>query len=139
MKFEYLTRLGPHGWEYEPKIEVVFINPKNGKSVEVLCLIDSGAGATILNAEFAEVLGIDLTSGKPHPYMGISEKAPAYDHPVEMRLKQDTHTYRIICSFMPGLTTTGLLGQRGFFEHYKVTFELSKKRFEIVPIPLVKI
>jgi hypothetical protein len=29
---------------------------------------------------------------------------------------------------------TGLLGQRGFFEQLKITFELGQRSFEVVPV-----
>ena len=37
------------------------------------------------------------------------------------------------CAFAsPGGDVMALLGQRGFFEHYKVTFEKYKNEFEVI-------
>jgi hypothetical protein len=38
-----------------------------------------------------------------------------------------------MCSLMPDLSTPALLGQRGFFDHYKVTFERYSQRIELTP------
>ena len=139
LKFEYLPRVGPAGIEYDPTVDVVFTNPKNGASVEARCLIDSGASSIVLNGEFAEVLGIDLRTGKEHKFQGIKgDPAVGYDHLLNMRLKQDTNEFLVECSLVPELKTTGLLGQKGFFENYRVVFERAKKRIELTPLSPAK-
>jgi hypothetical protein len=135
LKYDYTPRMGPTGIEYDPFVDVVFTNPSNGLSVEIRCLIDSGAGGIILSAEFAELLGLDLKRGDEHLYQGIAhDPVSAYDHELMIRLKEDRHAFRVVCSLMPGLKASGLLGQRGFFDHYKVVFERAKKRIELTPL-----
>jgi hypothetical protein len=115
----------------------VLSNPKTGKSIEVRCLIDSGAGESIFNAALAEGLGLNVRSGAHHPFFGISgDPVMGYDHPVRFRLRNDTNEYPMTVSFLPGLNVTGLLGRGGFFEHYRVIFEQYHKRFELFPQPI---
>ena len=109
-------------------------NPKTGKSIEVRCLIDSGAAECIFNAALAEELGLDLRNGTQHPFLGITGHAiVGYDHAVTLRLLKDSHEYPVTVSFLPGLNVTGLLGRGGFFAHYRVNFEQYHKRFELMP------
>lgn len=111
-------------------------NPDTGESIEVRCLIDSGAGESIFNADLAQGLGLDVRSGTQHPFFGISgDPVMGYDHLVRFRLRKDANEYPITVSFVPGLNVTGLLGRGGFFEHYRVIFEQYHKRFELFPQP----
>lgn len=134
LKYKYTPRFGPVGVEYDPLVDVVYRNPKNGKSIEVRSLIDSGAAGIILHGQFAELLGINPELGKLHEFQGIAHTpVRAYDHELTIRLKEDRHEYRIMCSIMPDLSTSALLGQRGFFDNYKVTFERYNQRIELTP------
>lgn len=134
LKYQYIPRFGPAGVEYDPLVDIVYTNPRNGKNVEVRSLIDSGAAGIIIHGQFAELLGIDLESGKLHEFQGIAHTpVRAYDHQLKIRLKEDSHEYLVICSVMPDLSTSALLGQRGFFDNYKITFERSIKRIELTP------
>lgn len=136
LKYDYTPTIGWEGrFDRQPLVDVVFKNPNNGRTVEVRCLIDSGAANTILNAALADELGIDLRTGGQHPFFGISgDPVVGYDHMVSFRLKEDSHEYGMAVAFLPGLNATGLLGREGFFENYKVTFEQAQKRFELTPL-----
>ena len=81
LNYPYTPRVGPVEVEYGPLVDVVFTNPKNGQRVEVRSLIDSGAAGIILHGQFAELLSIDLESGKLHEFQGIAHTpVRAYDH-----------------------------------------------------------
>ena len=135
LKYEYTPRLGAQGVEYDPLVDVVFTNPKTGKHVEIRSLIDSGAASIIVSGQFAEPLGIKIVAGRAVKFQGIAyDPVIAYEHQLSMRLKHDTHEYLVPCFLMSGLRTSALLGQRGFFENYKVVFEQYKKRIELTPI-----
>lgn len=135
LKYEYTPRLGAQGVEYDPLVDVVFTNPKTEKHVEIRSLIDSGASSIILSGQFAEPLGITIVAGRAVEFQGIAyDPVIAYEHRLNMRLKHDTHEYLVPCFFMSGLSTSALLGQRGFFENYKVMFEQYKKCIELTPI-----
>jgi hypothetical protein len=134
VSFDYTPRLGPQGVEYDPLVDVVFTNPKNGKGIEIRSLIDSGAASIIVSAQFAAPLGLDVIGGRTVAFQGIAhDPVIAYEHFLKMRLKHDSHEYVVPCFLMADLRTTALLGQRGFFENYDILFQLSQKRFELAP------
>ena len=135
MKFDYTSQYTDFGIARMPLVFVEFSNPADSsKRRDVFSLVDSGAAATLINAEYAQELGIDLESGKRIPFQGI-KGAPAigYEHLIKIRLTHDSHEFAVPCYFMPDLQISALLGQSGFFENYKVLFERYKKRFEITP------
>ena len=136
LKFSYTPKLTDFGTIHTPLVDVVFSHPKTRTSVEILALIDSGADAIVLNAQFADVLGLPLTEGKEQAYRGISSgPVVAYQHTLNLRLKAARrNTYTVPCSFLPDLPAACILGQEGFFQNYDVLFQLSKKRFEITPV-----
>jgi hypothetical protein len=134
-KFRYSPRLTSGGFEFDPLIPVVFTNPKNGWDVEIWCLVDSGSSATILDGTLAEKLHVDLFSGKER-LIRIIQETPiiGYSHELLMRLKNDHHECRIDCIFVPNLRMDGLLGQKGFFDNYRVVFEGYNQHLEVTPI-----
>lgn len=138
LKFEYMPRLSDDGITYDAIAEVRFVNPVNGAAVDVNCLVDSGADDILLNAQFAEALGLRLEAGEEKSYQRIAH-APmrAYLHPLQMQLKgvYDTPLYRVRAAFLPDLPRAGLVGQRGFFENHKIIFERRKRSFELTPLP----
>jgi len=135
MKFQYAPFFTYGGTvTRRPIVEIVFTNPTTGKSVEISCLVDSGADNILLHASLASHIGLDLTTGKEHPFQGISHTPViGYDHALTMKLKNDVYEFSTPCAFVPDLKVAGLVGQTGFFENYKITFERYKKRFEITP------
>ncbi len=135
MRFEYEpVPLSGGGVSYQPRVDIVFTNPQNGKRATIKALIDSGAGMTVLNAQFADILEINLEAGRPRRFYGITSSAVGYDHPLTIRVRQDRRNeFLITCAFLPGLQTDALLGQSGFFENYKVIFERYRNRFQVIP------
>ena len=95
---------------------MTFTYPQTGKSIDIDCLLDSGADDTLINADLAGQLGINLTTGPRQLYQGISSgPTPAYDHRLFMQVENDTNKFEINAAFMPGLQTACLLGRNGFF------------------------
>ena len=58
LKFQYTPGYSDEGIKRIPLVDVLFTNPENGTSLNVQCLIDSGADEIILPAEAALMLGI---------------------------------------------------------------------------------
>ena len=135
MKFDYTSQYTDFGIARMPLVFVEFSNPADSlKRREVFSLVDSGAAATLINAQYAQELGIDLQSGKRIPFQGIKgTPAIGYEHLIKIRLTHDSREVTVPCYFMPDLQISALLGQAGFFENYKVLFEHYKKRFELTP------
>jgi hypothetical protein len=133
-KFAYTPKLTVKGVLWTPIIHLVFANPATGKSIAVDCVIDSGADTTLLHSDFAEILGININTGVPELFRGFAaEPITGYTHTVSIHLEDDANEFFVPCSFVPKLKMNGILGQIGFFDNYKVTFEKYNKTFEITP------
>jgi Aspartyl protease len=103
--------------------------------VLLFCLVDSGASDIILNAQFASLLGIDLTAAPSQEYQGIGDEPfQAYKHRINIRLQAASEAFTVSCAFMPDLRIDCILGQNGFFDTHKIVFEKYKKRFAITPV-----
>ena len=134
-KFSYSPRFTPGGFEFDPIVPVIFTNPKNGWNVEMFCLVDSGASVIILDEKFANKLRLDLLSGKER-ILEVIQEVPivGYSHKLFMHLKDDPRDFEVDCVFVPGLKMNGLLGQKGFFDNYRVLFEGYNQRLETTPV-----
>jgi predicted aspartyl protease len=106
-------------------------------SVPLVGLLDTGATLTVLNASIAKTLFIDWKTGKRTNIMGIEGKQiPAYLHDLEIEIPAIPNSRvksRIAFAHLP--TVGVLLGQYGFFEHFKITFDAKQESFEIDLLP----
>jgi hypothetical protein len=101
---------------------------------EPLCLVDSGAGATLVNDESAEAFGIDLKAGREIPVVGIeAHPVTAYGHQLAIKLGDELPEFPVLCYFGPKLPTSVLLGEEGIFDHFGVEFQKYRNIFEITP------
>jgi len=109
---------------------------RKGLSLPVWGLVDSGADVTLLNASFAQLFRVDLKKGKSIPLVGVMQgpEFAAYLHQVNLAVKGvgivDTFVAFTDSEKYPDLV---ILGRRGFFEHFTITFEEHKKQLEIGP------
>jgi len=132
MQFRYDTRYTGSGFEMAPRMPILFRNPANGLEIPVFCLVDSGASEILINAQIATALGINVTSGEPREYAGIGGVVTGYQHRISLKLMGDAQEFAVECGVLPVPLYDGLLGQKGFFDNYKVIFEKYKKRFEVI-------
>lgn len=95
-------------------------------------LVDSGADMNVFEADLGQALGIDLSSGIPIEIVGATgEPTSAFIHPVTLTVGNYAFTAPV--AFMPAATPYGLAGQRGFFDHFKVTFDWLAEVIELAP------
>ena len=101
--------------------------------VRYLALIDSGADFCIFDAEIGEVIGLDVKSGKLETFSGIQPGKPTECYLHEVTINIGGHNYKTIVAFSYHISTKGygILGQKGFFDLFKVSFEYQKERIEI--------
>ena len=114
----------------QPRVLVKFTNLENGKSITVNALVDSGASISFLNISLAEDLGVDLAASPQGEVSSANKDDIAYYHNLKIHMQQDTHEFVIPCGFMD-FRTDAVVGQTGFFEHYRVLFERYSKTFEL--------
>ena len=96
-------------------------------------LVDSGADICIFNSQIAEVLEIDVLKGIKSQINGITGfPEDIYIHTIHIKL--GSKHYKIDVGFIRiSNTSYGVLGQKGFFDKFKVSFDLKKKEIELKP------
>ena len=130
MKFKY-KKYGP-----EVLRPVIEIKVKSGdKAFGYHVLVDSGADICLFHAEVGEALGIDIKKGKREIVTGVGGKSSEYFlHKLEIEV--GGWSYEIPVGFLPDIGTRsilyGIVGQKGFFENFKVSFDLPKEEIEII-------
>ncbi len=136
MKFPYkkIPVIDPKADEvfyvFRPIIPVTLFFKGNSVSYEVL--IDSGADDCVFDAELTKILHLPLDEEKEKSFGGISGgEIKAYRQGVEMSVGGILYITEVY--FSPNLAKMGygILGQRGFFDHFRVRFIYSKKVVEI--------
>jgi Aspartyl protease len=131
MRYEYTAKYTDYGLEYMPRVVAFVKNPKTGTELTIFALVDSGASETLLQRKIGEELGIDIESSERVEFQGVGGVTLGYRHKVMLRLAGEKNGHEIECAFtaLPGIPA--LLGERGFFENYKVTFEKYKNIFSV--------
>jgi hypothetical protein len=135
MKFRYQKQvdyLHPQlPWKSRPMIKVRLAFGDRHQAV--FALIDSGADVSLFHISLAKTLGI--TDFEQDGWAaGISgEKVPIYYQTLKLQLAGSDEAISIRAGFvnLPGVSA--LLGQSGFFEHFKICFERAKEEIEIRP------
>ncbi len=105
------------------------ITPKKGvDGVPCDVLVDSGADFCIIKAEIGEILGFDITSGDKFSYKGISgSESTGYLHSVWFDVKGNWVNSPVVFSYDIPKGGHQVVGQSGFFNHFKVNFDYKKE------------
>lgn len=136
MKFKYRKLPNPldptKPWVLRPYIPVRLLYRGNHKNT--FGLVDSGADITLFHASLGRALGVAIEQGRVLELFGATGTSmKVYLHQIELQIIGAQETMTLEAGFSDALPVTGLLGQVGFFEHYRITFERAKERIEIVP------
>ncbi len=129
MEFDYTlieTGLPHRPYVHRPLLNVVLKGPN--KSYSFLALIDSGADSCVFNYEVGDALGFHPDQqGRREDTVGIEGRPIETWHlTVGIFVPAFNKTFNTEVGFIKSPTPVLLLGQRGFFDHFKVTFERSK-------------
>ena len=130
MKFKY-KKYGPGILRPVIPIEIKYKH----LTVPYEVLVDSGADFCIFDAQIGKILDIDIEDGEKFDVRGITGKSePYYVHPVTINI--GGWDYSIKAGFMPniGPFSYGVVGQKGFFDIFKVKFDFSKESVELTEI-----
>ena len=135
MKFRFSAVPNPHKPDkpfLTPLIEVQLLGDNGAMLDPSFALVDSGAHDTMVNADFALELGIDLTGTKPIRILGIA-KQPVMAKPGECRmlLVKLKREIQIPVLFVYDSNVDVVLGRQGFFDQFTVRFDLPNDTFEI--------
>ena len=109
----------------QPQVPVTI---RNGvKEFEIYALVDSGAACCIFPQNLGLGLGLDVEKGPTQRIDGLGGKViVAHFHRVTLHLEK--YTWNAYVGFSPDhLGTSSLLGLKGFFSEFKVTFDYSSR------------
>ncbi len=99
-------------------------------------LIDSGADYCIFSLEIAKELGLKFFKRNKTKFIGAGQdEIEGYWGKIDIKIGQSTYTTRVIFAKISDFGH-GVLGQRGFFEHFDVKLNHHKQIIEIEPIKL---
>lgn len=105
----------------------------NGNKIKYLALIDSGADFCIFHAQIGEALGIEIKNGKVLEFYGVTgEKKQAFFHNISIII--GGWEKQCYCGFSHEFDENkmpyGILGQKGFFNLFKVSMDYEKEEIE---------
>lgn len=134
MRFDYTpvpTKLPSRPYIHRPLFDVVL----RGKSraLQIKAVIDTGADLCIFNYEVGEQLGFHPDQeGKREDIYGI-EGTPVetWIMNVQIFVPAFNKSFDTEVGFIRSKIAVLLLGQRGFFDHFKVTIERSNDSFDL--------
>ena len=133
MRFRY-TEIPNHQNPQEPfQRPYLIVRLVNGnKHKDVISLVDSGADVSLFHSNIRRMLAIDVQHGHQLIFLGVSGvRELAYLHRLDMAVR-GLSPVSLEVGFANSMAAgTGLLGQRGFFEHFQIEFQLRQKFFEI--------
>jgi hypothetical protein len=125
---------------YRPVIPIHVYSPDLKYKFRHYALLDTGADYNLFHAGLLDILNVDyLEEGKRQDMLGIEGKGVAtYFHDVVIEIGPWRHkAYSAFTGYgMIGSSdqmSYGILGQVGFFEHFKVIFDYDKRQIDIKP------
>lgn len=104
-----------------------------GHGIRYEALIDSGADFNIFHAEIGQAIGIDVKRGTRISFGGIQalDGAEGFFHDVTLVIGGHEVETRVAFSSDIASWGYGVLGQRGFFDAFHVTFDYQKSVIEL--------
>jgi len=106
----------------------------NRKHETIWALIDSGADCCVFSAEIADLLDIDLTTGRELPLSGfVGGDSPAWLHQINLTLAGYPGININAAFTNSDKPELSILGQAGFFDNFQIRFQRYKDLIEIYP------
>ena len=134
MKFEYTptaARNTKGKLTKRPIVELELIGKI--ENIHALGLIDSGADTTMMNIEYAKLLGIDLRAAQKEEFLGIGNaRVTTFIALVTMKIKHFNIPITTPVAFTDSPSVDVLLGQEDFFELFRIKFEKDHDIFELI-------
>ena len=125
---------------FRPMMIAHLLVPSSGRTHSCLVCLDTGADQCIFPRSFTTPLGLDPLQMKMHMTGGCGSSAnPTYYADIEIQLRINgipgvpMISLKTFAGFTPGMDAQGigLLGQSGFFENFKTTFDHKNRLFHI--------
>ena len=95
-------------------------------------VVDSGSPYCLFRTEIADFLKIDLTNAPKSSIGGVigGPRDDLYFHRLRMQVESNW-TFEVLGGFMKKLSVPIILGRKGFFDRFQVTFDQSKNPHEV--------
>ncbi|MBI4435501.1 hypothetical protein HY630_02420 [Candidatus Uhrbacteria bacterium] len=103
------------------------------RSVIYEVLVDSGADVCMFDSEIGDTLGIPFFNGRSGEVVGVTGVVkPYYIHPVTITV--GNQSFDTEAGFLSNVSRFGygVVGQRGFFEHFVVSFDFLKGEISVM-------
>ena len=135
MKFNISPTPNPHDSERPiktPQLKIQLLGDNGAMLDDSVALVDSGANDSMVRADYALDLGIDLRKVEGYSIYGIGDE-PVCAKPsrVKMRLLELKEEIEIPILFVFTPKVDVILGRCGFFDRYIIKFDLENNTFEI--------
>jgi hypothetical protein len=112
---------------FRPVVELK-LKSKDGKEISYSALIDSGADYCLFHGIIGEQIGLNVKKGKPLNFYGTGGRTQtAYFHEIMFSIEGTEITTMVGFSYGLESLNVGLLGQTGFFNKFKIEFDLQKR------------
>jgi Aspartyl protease len=105
-----------------------------GRAVDLLALVDSGADDCLFPLEVAQRLGIPLDPERSHRYAGIGQGAITAAF-TTVTVEVGGWPFSLYAGFSEAPTIIPILGQHGLFNLFEVRFNLRKEILELRALP----
>ena len=114
---------GAGGFAYYAAIPVNIALPASNspRSKRFEAIIDSGASNCIFHADIGRAIGLDIAKGAPLRTLGVAGPTSVYAHDISLHAPGGIIAVR--AGFSADLPIAGLLGMKGFFDHFKISFD----------------
>lgn len=126
-KFTY-KKIGPY---LRPIIPITLKH--DGRELNYVALLDSGADFNIFHSEIAEIIGINLDDVEKSYFSGIKRSAQGVRYMTVIEIGIDDYTFNAPVYFSPDISPDGfgIIGQQGFFDHFKITMHYKARDIEL--------
>lgn len=114
----------------------ICVHAPNGKQLFVDALIDTGADMTLLTPAAAELFQLDLDQLPETPITSALGTVDAYrtvSLTLELRRPPEVLRWRTNVGFVRRRLTYCILGTRGFFEFFRLSYDARQREFELFP------
>lgn len=105
----------------------------NEKELNYVALLDSGADFNIFHSDIATVLDIDLTKLPSKSFSGINSGSKGIMKMAVIEIGVDDFMFNTPIYFSSDISPDGygIVGQQGFFDRFKILFNLKARTVEL--------
>ena len=128
------TRILPNA-PTRPLVRMRLLTPDSSRGVVCTACLDTGTDRCVFPLSFARQLGLDPAQMLKAETRGATGSGDVYYSDVRILIPLGGHVFALAvrAGFMEGLDALGmgLLGQTGFFDRFRVTFDRPRGTFTI--------